>query len=182
MTTTAARPTAFRLDEAIALLERTPRILDTWLRGLPEPWLGCDEGPQTWSPLVVLGHLIHGEKTDWLPRARRILADGESRAFDPFDRFAQLRDQAGRALDAQLDEFAALRRRSLDELRALELTEADLARRGRHPELGAVTLRELLATWVAHDLDHVQQIARVMAKRYASDVGPWAAYLRVVRS
>jgi hypothetical protein len=162
---------AYRLDEATALLERTPRILDAWLRGLPEPWLACDEGPETWSPRVVIGHLIHGEKTDWIPRARRILEHGESRAFEPFDRFAQLRDQAGRTLDAQLDE-----------LRALKLTDADLARRGRHPALGAVTLGQLLATWVAHDLDHVQQIARVMAKRYASDVGPWAEYLRVVRS
>jgi hypothetical protein len=171
----------FRLDEAVALLERTPSLLDAQLRGLPEAWLTCDEGPETWSPFVVVGHLIHGEKTDWIPRARRILDDGEAKAFDPFDRFAQLRDTKGRPLADLLDEFAILRRKSLDELAALKLGEKELDRRGRHPELGAVTLRQLLATWVAHDLDHVQQIARVMAKRYAPECGPWAAYLRVVR-
>lgn len=171
----------FRLDEAVALLERTPSLLDAMLRGLPQPWLECDEGPETWSPYVVVGHLIHGEKTDWIPRARRILDDGESKAFDPFDRFAQLRDSQGRPLADLLDEFAILRRKSLDELAAMKLGEKELDRRGRHPELGSVTMRELLATWVAHDLDHVQQIARVMAKRYAKECGPWAAYLRVVR-
>ena len=171
----------FRLDEAIALLERTPSVLDALLRGLPEPWSSCDEGPDTWSPYVVVGHLIHGEKTDWIPRARRILEHGEAKAFDPFDRFAQLRDSKGRPLADLLDEFAILRRKSLDELAALKLGEKELDRRGRHPDLGAVTMRQLLATWVAHDLDHVQQIARVMARRYASDCGPWAAYLRVVR-
>ena len=173
--------TKFRLDEAVALLERTPATLDALLRGMPEPWLSCDEGPETWSPYVVVGHLIHGEKTDWLPRARRILDDGEKRAFDPFDRFAQLRDSKGKALAELLDEFSILRRKSLDELAALKLGERDLERRGRHPELGAVTLGELLATWVVHDLDHVQQIARVMAKRWGDACGPWKKYLRVVR-
>lgn len=171
----------FRLDEAVALLERTPSVLDALLRGLPQSWLDCNEGGETWSPYVVVGHLIHGEKTDWIPRARRILDEGEKKAFDPFDRFAQLRDSKGRPLADLLDEFAILRRKSLDELAALKLGEKELDRRGRHPELGSVTLRELLATWVAHDLDHLQQIARVMAKRYAKECGPWAAYLRVVR-
>jgi hypothetical protein len=173
--------TKFRLDEGIALLERTPATLDALLRGMPEPWLACDEGPETWSPYVVVGHLIHGEKTDWIPRARRILADGETKAFDPFDRFAQLRDSKGKALAELLDEFSILRRKSLDELAALKLGERDLERRGRHPELGAVTLGELLATWVVHDLDHVQQIARVMAKRWGDACGPWKEFLRVVR-
>jgi len=173
--------TNFRLDQAVALLERAPATLDAWLRGLPDDWTACDEGPQTWSPYVIVGHLIHGEKADWIPRARRLLADGEKRAFDPFDRFAQLREPQDRPLADLLDEFAILRRRSLDELAALRLSAADLDRRGRHPELGAVTLRELLATWVAHDLDHLQQLSRVMAKRYAQECGPWRAYLRVLR-
>jgi hypothetical protein len=173
--------TTFHLDEAVALLERTPSLLDAQLRGLPEPWIGCDEGPDTWSPFLVVGHLIHGEKTDWIPRARRILDDGEKRAFEPFDRFAQIEATKGRPLADLLDEFAILRRASLDALAAMKLGEKELDRRGRHPELGAVTLRQLLATWVAHDLDHAQQIARVMAKRYASECGPWSAYLRIVR-
>jgi uncharacterized protein YndB with AHSA1/START domain len=186
-TTSAATAggSAFLLDEAKALLERTPALLDAWLRGLPDCWLACDEGPETWSPLVVVGHLIHGEKTDWIPRARRILEHGESLAFEPFDRFAQLNDrggQRGRSLDQQLDEFAALRRRSLDELEELALTPALLQKKGRHPELGTVTLAQLLATWVAHDLDHLQQIARVMAKRYVTEAGPWTAYLRILSS
>ncbi len=171
----------FRLDEAVALLERTPSALDALLRGMPETWVACDEGPETWSPYVVLGHLIHGEKTDWIPRARRILEHGEKRAFDPFDRFAQLRDSKGKTVPELLDEFSILRRRSLDELADMKLGEQDLERRGRHPELGAVTLGQLLATWTVHDLDHVQQIVRVMAKRWSDACGPWKAYLRVVR-
>jgi hypothetical protein len=173
--------TKFRLDEAVALLERTPATLDALLRGMPVPWLACDEGLETWSPYVVVGHLIHGEKTDWIPRARRILDDGEKKAFDPFDRFAQLRDSKGKTLAELLDEFSILRRKSLDQLAELKLGERDLERRGRHPELGAVTLGELLATWAVHDLDHVQQIARVMAKRWGDACGPWKKYLRVVR-
>ena len=181
MPATSPAATTFRLDEAVALLERTPSLLDAQLRGLPEPWLSCDEGPKTWSPFLVVGHLIHGEKTDWIPRARRILDEGETRPFEPFDRFAQIEATKGRPLADLLDEFAILRRASLDELAAMNLGEKELDRRGRHPELGAVTLRQLLATWVAHDLDHVQQIARVMAKRYAGECGPWSAYLRIVR-
>src|SRR6185436_5236020 len=174
----------FRLDEAVALLGRTPRVLDALLRDLPEPWLCCDEGPDTWTPPVVVGHLIHGEKTDWIPRARRLLEHGETKPFEPFDRFAQLRDPATTrpsSMAELLDEFARRRAQSLAELAALGLRPADLARRGRHPELGPVTLGQLLATWVAHDLDHLFQIERVLAKRYAQAVGPWAAYLRIVR-
>lgn len=172
----------FRLEEAVPLLARTPRALDALLRDLPEPWLHCDEGPQTWSPHVVVGHLIHGEKSDWIPRARLLLEHGEARPFEPFDRFAQLRDHPATPMGALLDEFAQRRARSLADLAALNLAPADLARRGRHPELGVVTLAQLLATWVAHDLDHLFQIERVMAKRYADAVGPWAAYLRIVRT
>ena len=170
----------FDLDDATAVLARTPAVLDAWLRGLPDAWARADEGPGTWSPFDVVGHLIHGERTDWLPRARIILAYGESRPFEPFDRFAQERESRGRTLDDLLDEFAFLRAESLDALRDLDLDHTHFGRRGTHPELGAVTLGQLLATWVAHDLGHLAQIARVMAKRYRDEIGPWAAYLPVV--
>jgi hypothetical protein len=170
----------FALDEAVAILAETPRVLDALLRPLPEPWHRVHEGGETWSPFDVLGHLVHGERTDWVPRARRILEHGESLPFEPFDRFAQLRESAGRTLPELLDEFAHRRAQSLLDLRALDPKPADLDRRGRHPALGAVTLRQLLATWVAHDLDHVQQIARVLARQYADEVGPWRAYLRII--
>jgi hypothetical protein len=127
-----------------------------------------------------MGHLIHGERTDWLPRAQIILQHGPARAFDKFDRFAQFAASQGRTLASLLDEFAALRRDGIRQLKALNISEADLDRPGRHPELGAVTLRQLLATWVAHDLDHVAQVARVLARQYADEVGPWRAYLRVI--
>jgi hypothetical protein len=170
----------FAVSEAIAILSRTPAMLDALLRGLPEPWITAHEGGETWSPFDVIGHLIHGEQTDWMPRARIILAHGDTRAFDPFDRFAQLEHSRGRTLPSLLDEFAAARAESVRSLVALQLTDADLDRRGKHPELGVVTLRQLLATWVAHDLDHVVQIARVLAQQYADEVGPWRAYLRVI--
>lgn len=170
----------YTLREATALLARTPRLLDAWLRDLPEVWLVCDEGPGTWNARAVVGHLIVGEETDWLPRVRHLLAHGSARTFPPFDREAQHRRPV-RPMPELLDEFAALRTRSLDELASLELAAPDLERLGRHPEFGEVTLGQHLATWVAHDLTHVAQIARAMAKRYATDVGPWRAYLRIVR-
>ena len=162
------------------MLRRTPAVLDALLRDLPEGWVAAHEGGGTWSPYDVIGHLIHGEQTDWLPRARIILDHGEQRAFDKFDRFAQFAASEGRALPSLLDEFAARREESLRGLASLGLTEADLERRGRHPELGAVTLRQLLSTWVAHDLDHIVQIARVLARQYSDEVGPWRAYLRII--
>lgn len=170
----------FALEEAIAILARTPGTLDALLRGLPEGWTAAHEGGQTWSPFDVVGHLVHGERTDWMPRARIILEHGEARAFDRFDRFAQFAVPEGQTLSSLLDEFATLRRDNLRDLAALRLAEADLDRRGRHPELGGVTLRQLLATWVAHDLDHVAQISRVLARQYADEVGPWRAYLRII--
>lgn len=170
----------FVMEEGVAILERTPAVVDAMLRGLPEGWLAAHEGGDTWSPFDIVGHLIHGERADWLPRARRLLEHGESRPFDKFDRFAQFAASEGRTLDSLLDEFAALRRESLAALAALKLTDADLDRKGRHPELGVVTLRHLLATWVAHDLDHITQIARVIARQYAGEVGPWRMYLRVI--
>lgn len=170
----------FVMDEAVAILSRTPAALDVLLRDLPAGWIGAHEGGETWSPFDVIGHLIHGERTDWLPRVRIILADGDARAFPAFDRFAQFAASEGRTLASLLDEFAALRREGLRELAALALTDGDLGRRGRHPELGDVTLRQLLATWVAHDLDHVVQVARVLARQYSDAVGPWRAYLRII--
>ncbi len=169
--------TGFSLDEAVAVLERTPGLLAAWLRDLPEPWLVADEGPDTFSARDVVGHLIHGERTDWIPRARIIREQGESRPFDPYDRFAQRREMAGKTTPKLLDEFAALRRENLGTLRGWRLAPADLDRRGTHPELGAVTMRQLLAAWAVHDLSHVAQIARVMGKRYREAVGPWREYL-----
>jgi hypothetical protein len=170
----------FALDEAVAILTRTPAALDALLRGLPDGWLAAHEGGDTWSPFDVVGHLIHGERTDWVPRARIILDRGEAQPFDPFDRFAQFAESTGKPLATLLDEFAALRAQSLRDLAALRLTDADLERRGRHPELGVVTLRQLLATWVVHDLDHLMQISRVMARQYTDEAGPWRAYLRIL--
>jgi DinB family protein len=170
----------FALDDAIAILSRTPAAIDALLRGLPDAWLTANEGPKTWSPFDVVGHLIHGEETDWMPRAKLILEDGNPRPFVKFDRFAQFEASAGRTLDALLDEFADRRGRNLADLAALALSDADLDRPGLHPELGPVTLRQLLATWVAHDLDHMMQISRVLARQYSGEVGPWRAYLRVI--
>jgi hypothetical protein len=168
------------MDDAVAILSRTPATLDALLRGLPDGWTSAHEGGGTWSPFDVLGHLIHGERTDWVPRARIILEHGEARAFEKFDRFAQFAESEGKTLAALLDEFAALRRDGLRALASLNITDADLDRRGRHPALGVVTLRQLLSTWVAHDLDHVVQISRVLARQYSDEVGPWREYLRVI--
>jgi hypothetical protein len=170
----------FALHEATLVLARTPAIVEAMLRGLPDDWATANEGDATWSPFDVVGHLIHGERTDWVPRARIILEHGDARPFDTFDRFAQFAASEGRTLASLLDEFAAARKDSLRDLHALGVTEADLERRGQHPQLGGVTLRQLLATWVAHDLDHIVQIARVLARQYSDEVGPWRAYLRVI--
>jgi hypothetical protein len=171
---------SFAMDEAVAILARTPATLDALLRGLPDSWIAAHEGGETWSAFDVVGHLIHGERTDWVARARIILEHGEARPFDTFDRTAQFARSKGRTLASLLDEFASLRQENLRELAALRVTDADLDRRGRHPELGVVTLRQLLATWVAHDLDHVVQVSRVLARQYSDEVGPWRAYLRII--
>ena len=167
----------FRFDDALPVLRRTPATLRALLTGLPDAWTRATEGPGTWSPFDVVGHLIHGERTDWVPRIEHLLEHGETLAFPPFDREAMFAASKGRALADLLDEFATLRAASLARLDALKLTPADLARRGRHPEFGVVTLGQHLATWVAHDLSHVGQIVRVMGKQYAIAVGPWRAYL-----
>lgn len=170
----------FDLDSAQDILRRSPATLTSLLRGLPASWVRRDEGPGTWSVFDVVGHLIHGERTDWLPRVRLILEHGSQKTFAPFDRLAQFQANEGKSLHELLDEFSALRARSLAELAELRLGPETWALEGRHPEFGVVTLGQLLSTWVVHDLDHLGQIARVMAKRYADDVGPWRAYLRVL--
>ncbi len=168
-------------DEAQAVLARTPAILDDWLRGLPAVWLDArPEGPESFAPRDVLGHLIGGERTDWIPRARMILEQGEAAVFEPFDRFAFRREVAEAPLEGLLDTFARLRRENLAILAGWKLTPESLAKRGRHPDFGPVTLAQLLATWVAHDLGHLGQIARVMAKRYRQEVGPWEQYLPIL--
>ncbi|MGC4051983.1 MAG: DinB family protein [Paludibaculum sp.] len=169
------------LGECIAVLSRTPAALDALLRGLPAVWTDATEGPGTWSPYVVMGHLIHCEKTDWMPRALIILEHGAARPFDPFDREAQLKEPQDRPLGDLLDEFAALRSSNLDQLRGLELQPAQLELMGTHPALGPVTLRQLLATWTAHDMAHVVQVSRVLARRLKPEVGPWAEYLSVMK-
>ena len=170
----------FQLTSGIAVLERTPQTLRALLAGLPPEWIDATEGPDTWSPYVIVGHLSHGERTDWITRARLILAQGAERRFTPYDRFAQFRESEGKTLADLLDEFASLRHENLVTLEGWRLTDAQLALEGEHPEFGAVTLRQLLATWVAHDLGHVAQTARVMAKQYREAVGPWRAYLPVM--
>jgi hypothetical protein len=169
------------LDQTIALLTRTPAVLDALLRGLPEAWTLRNEGEKTWTPFDVLGHLIHGERTDWMPRVRRILEYGDMGPFEPFDRWAQERESQGKSLSQLLDEFVRLRTENLAGLRSLNLQPADFQRRGMHPALGPVTLSELLATWATHDLTHLHQISRVMAYQYRELVGPWTAFLGVLK-
>lgn len=170
----------FQLDGAKEVLRRTPATLNSLLSHLPDEWVLSNEGPDSWSPFDVVGHLIHGEEADWIPRVRLILAYGESRAFEPFDRFAMFEKSRGKSLGDLLAEFERLRRESLKELEGMNLTPEALGRRGRHPELGVVTLSQLLSTWVVHDLGHIGQITRVMAKQYGEAVGPWRAYLPVL--
>ena len=172
--------TEHRLPDTIALLARTPAALDAFLRDLPESWTFCNEGESTWSAFDIVGHLIHGERTDWMPRAKMILQFGETRAFEPFDRWAQERESQGKPLAQLLDEFARLRSENLAELHAMNLGPQDLDRRGRHPALGVVNLSQLLAAWAVHDLTHLHQISRVMAHQYSEAVGPWSAYLGVL--
>ena len=170
----------FDLREGIAVLERTPATLRALLTGLPATWTAATEGPDTWSVYDIVGHLIHGERTDWIPRAQLILAQGPERRFTPYDRFAQFRESQGKSLAESLEEFARLRAENLATVAGWQLGEAHLALEGEHPAFGPVSLRQLLATWVAHDLGHLAQSARVMAKQYRTAVGPWRAYLPIM--
>ena len=168
------------LQDTIALLERTPPALDALLRGLPQSWTHRNEGESTWTAFEIVGHLIHGDRTDWIPRVKRVLDDGDRKPFEPFDRLGQRREIEGKSLEQLLDEFRRIRAEKLGELRALKLKPEDMQRRGMHPALGPVTLGHLLATWAAHDMTHLHQIARVMAHQYREEVGPWEKYLGVL--
>lgn len=170
----------FQLEDGIAILERTPATFRALLGGLTDTWTTPNEGPATFSAYDNVGHLIHGERADWIPRARIILAQDGNRRFEPYDRFAQVRESQGKSLGVLLDEFAQMRKENIATLRSWNLSERELALGGEHPELGLVTLRQLLATWVAHDLGHIAQTTRVMAKQYREAVGPWRAYLPVL--
>ena len=170
----------FQLTHALEVLERTPATFRALLAGLPDAWTTPNEGPDTFSAFDNVGHLIHGERADWVPRARIILAQGPDRRFEPYDRFAQYRESEGKSLADLLDEFARLRSANLATVREWRLGERELALEGEHPAFGSVTLRQLLAAWVAHDLGHVAQTARVLARQYRDAVGPWRAYLPVL--
>jgi hypothetical protein len=179
--TTGAPGSLGALDVTVALLRRTPAALDALLRDLPASVTSVNEGGATWTTLDIVGHLIHGERTDWMPRVKMILEFGDTRTFETFDRKGHEQGKAGASLAQLLDQFARARTNSLDELRALNLRAEDLERRGRHPALGVATLSQLLSTWAVHDLTHLHQISRVMAHQFRDAVGPWTAYLGVLQ-
>ncbi|CAN5494307.1 hypothetical protein BH09SUM1_BH09SUM1_00420 [soil metagenome] len=170
----------FDLATGIENLERAPQTYRAMLAGLSPAWTNATEGPDTWNAYDIVGHLIHGERTDWIPRAKIILAQGPNRRFEPYDRFAQFRESQGKSLNELLDEFARLRAENVATLKCWRLTDAQLALEGEHPALGPATLRQLLATWVAHDLGHIAQTARVLAKQYRDAIGPWRAYMTIM--
>lgn len=171
----------FQIEQATEILSRTPTVLNSLLRDVSDDWTRKNEGGESWSPFDVVGHLIHGEEADWIPRARIILDHGTARAFDPFDRFAMFEKSKGKSINDLLDEFTSLRQKSLEELQSLNITPDKLQLRGTHPSLGEVTLGQLFATWVTHDLSHIAQITRVMCRQYAEEVGPWSAFLSILK-
>ena len=170
----------YDLHKSLAILDRTPAVLRQLLQGLDDAWLMNNEGPDTFSPFDVLGHLVHGEKTDWTARIKLILKHGNTKAFEKFDRFAMYEESEGKTINQLLDEFEKLRKENLDWLKSLSLTTTDLDKKGLHPVLGEVTLENLLATWVVHDLTHISQISRVMAKQYKEAIGPWTEFFRIL--
>ena len=172
----------FEINKSINILSRTPLVLETLLAGLPHDWLRSNEGVNTWSPYDVVGHLIYGEKTDWVVRSKIILSDLKDKTFVPFDRFAQMTDGHEKNINDLLIEFKTLRSENLKELKSLQIKESDLSKEGIHPELGKSNLKQLLSSWVVHDLGHIAQISRVMAKQYKSEVGPWTAYLKILEA
>jgi hypothetical protein len=169
-----------KLPEALQILERTPGLVSRMVRGLPDEWVRATEGENTWSCYDVVGHLVHGELTDWVPRIRIILERGERQTFEPFDRFAQFRQSCPQPVEVLLDRFEELRERNLTAVRNMHLSTEELCRTGMHPDLGIVTLSQLVASWVVHDLSHLSQIERVLAKQYAVAVGPWKAYMSIL--
>lgn len=171
----------FDLKKSLEILSRTPAVLEALLSDISETWLINNEGPGTWSPYDIVGHLIHGERTDWLVRTKIILSDLKDKTFEPFDRFAQLKSGNVKSMEALLIEFRKLRKENIAELKSLQIEDSDLSAKGMHPELGEVDLRQLLSSWVVHDLGHLSQISRVMAKQYSTDVGPWKAYMGILK-
>lgn len=171
----------FELNHSLKLLERTPHVLKAQLLGLSEETIKTNEGSGTWSPYDVIGHLIYGEQTDWVVRAKIILNEPNAAVFEPFDRFAQLKNDQNIPIKNLLDEFQTLRENNLEEINSLRISELDLSATGIHPEFGQVNLKQLLSTWVVHDLGHLAQISRVIAKQYKTEVGPWSAYLRIIQ-
>ncbi|WP_237446720.1 DinB family protein [Shimazuella alba] len=171
----------FKLNDALEILSKTPKVLRMLLGGLPDEWIHANEGENTWSPYEVLGHLIHGEKTDWLIRVQTIIDHGDSKTFEAFDRKAHLQNKKEKSLPMLLDEFAAIRSKNVQQLQTLIIENEDLNRIGKHPDFGIVTMRELLSTWTVHDFNHIAQIVRVMGKYYADEVGPWKAYLGILQ-
>ncbi|MGB8194863.1 MAG: DinB family protein [Chitinophagaceae bacterium] len=170
----------FNIQEALPILERTPEVVATILKGLHPQWIYSNEGSDTWSPFDIVGHYIHGEKTDWIPRLNIILGNDADKRFVPFDRFAQFEDSKGKSMDDLLEEFARLRKQNIEALKKVELNETTLAKKGIHPAFGEVSLEHLLSSWVVHDLGHISQIVRVMAKQYTEAVGPWTAYMGIL--
>ncbi len=171
----------FEINKAIEILKRTPLTIERLLDGISEEWLLNNEGEDTWSPYEIVGHLIHGEKTDWIPRTKIILSNLENKTFKPFDRFAQKKESQSKSISELLEEFKKLRTDNVEELRSLNINDTDLSKKGIHPELGEAKLKELLSTWVVHDLGHISQIARVMAKQFKDEVGVWKEYLGVLK-
>ena len=171
----------FSLSKSIEILERTPEVLNVMLQNLSNEWTSNNEGGETWSVYDIVGHLIHGELTDWTPRMEIILSEKTDKTFTPFDRFAQFEKSKGKTLIQLLDEFKSLRLENINLLKSKELTNRDLERTGVHPAFGEITLSQLISTWTVHDLNHIAQISRVMAKQYTAEVGPWAAYLRILQ-
>lgn len=171
----------FSLEKSIEILERTPFVMDSLLRDHSDEWTKNNEGPGTWSPFDIVGHLIHGEKTDWIQRMEIILSDQLDKTFEPFDMHAHFRESEGKSLQELLDEFKSLRRQNIQNLKSKKLTNSDLDKEGIHPEFGKVTLKEMLSTWVVHDLNHIVQISRVIAKQYQREVGPWKKYLGILK-
>ena len=171
----------FDLNKSLEILNRTPAVLEALLSDISETWVFNNEGPGTWSPYDIVGHLIHGERTDWLVRTKIILSEAADNTFEPFDRFAQLASGKDKSLNALLSEFRKLRMENIAELKSLQIKDANLSEKGTHPELGEVDLRQLLSSWVVHDLGHLSQISRVMAKQYKTEVGPWKAYLGILK-
>ncbi|WP_127019912.1 DinB family protein [Flagellimonas beolgyonensis] len=171
----------FELDRSKEILERTPNVLDTLLTGLSKEWTENNEGKNTWSPYDIVGHLIFGEKTDWIVRIKTILKNSENKLFEPFDRFAQRNEDQNRPISDLINEFKLLREKNLNELESLNISQKDYERIGIHPEFGNVTLKQLISTWAVHDLGHIAQITRVMAKQYTKEVGPWINYLGILK-